>query len=283
MKIAFWSNEYEKSHAFLNFVAVSIASVMAYPYTITVLENYLGKNNLGKAYFTNCDNIRNRYGGTGFYEGEGIEGLLRRIYRGDNHPNLLRDYLKEVISNHLYYIPQGAVINCELFDYEMYNNISKLLYIIEKNTDVCFINTNQKNHLSSKAIIQEADIIVVNLFQDSDYLEEFFKNYNSLLSKSIFIMGNYSPKSFMSCKRISKLFDIPLEDISPIPYNEYFSVACNYGGAKEFLNSNYFCPKDSPHRLFIHGVRRAAYMISKKVNEYTLSKKEEMEHCGIIL
>ena len=38
MKIAFWSNAYEKTGAFLNFAAVSIAGVMWYPYTITVLK-----------------------------------------------------------------------------------------------------------------------------------------------------------------------------------------------------------------------------------------------------
>ena len=50
MKIAFWSNAYEKTGAFLNFAAVSIAGVMWYPYTITVFENYLSKCNLGKAF-----------------------------------------------------------------------------------------------------------------------------------------------------------------------------------------------------------------------------------------
>lgn len=283
MKIAFWSNEYEKSYAYLNFVAISIACVMSHPYTITVLENYLGRNNLGKAYFSNYDSLLNRFEGRDYYEGEGVEGLLRRIYRGDNYPYSFLAYLKEVISKHLYYIPQGRVINCELFDFEMYNNITELLNIIEEYTDACFINTNQQNHLSSKAILQEADLIIINLYQNSEYLEDFFRNYYSLLPKSIFIIGNYSPKAFMSCKRISKLYDIPLEDISPIPYNEYFSLACNYGGAKEFLNNNYFCPRDSPHGLFIHGVRRAAYMVSKRIKEHSPSEKEEMSPCGTIV
>lgn len=283
MKIAFWSNEYEKSCAYHNFTAVSIASVMSYPYTITVLENYLERDNLGRAFFAYNDRMYTRYEGTGFYEGGGIEGLLRRIYRGDIYPSLLQGYLKEVIPKHLYYIPQSGIINCELFDYEMYNSINELLYIIEKNTDICCINTVQQNHLSSKAILQEADLIVINLYQNSDYLEDFFNNYYSLLSKAVFIIGNYSPKSIMSCKKVSRTYDIPIEDISPIPYNEYFNVACSYGGAKEFLNSYYFCTKESPHYFFIQGIRRAAYMMSKKIEGVINSNKEVMEHCGILL
>ena len=78
MKIAFWSNAYEKTGAFLNFAAVSIAGVMWYPYTITVFENYLSKCNLGKLF--GGHNLPDGRGGTGsYYEGRGIEGLLRRI------------------------------------------------------------------------------------------------------------------------------------------------------------------------------------------------------------
>lgn len=281
VKIAFWSNEYEKSGAFYNFVAVSIASVMRYPYTITILENYLERDNLAKAYFVNHETIHNRYGGTGFYEGRGIEGLLRRIYRGDNNPYLLRGYLREVIPKHLYYIPQRGVINSEIFDYELYHNINELFTIIEKNTDHCFINLIQQNHLSSKAILQEADLIVINLYQNFDYLEDFFKNFQSIIPKALFLIGNYSPKSDLSCKKISRLYDIPLEDISAIPYNEAFSITCRYGGAKEFIISNYLSNRDNPNYLFIHGIRKAAYIISKKIIGSYLMDKEVLEHCGV--
>lgn len=281
MKVAFWSNEYDKSCAYLNIAAVSIASVMSNPYKITVLENYLGSDNLGKSFFIDYDGVQPRYVGTGFYEGGGIEGLLRRIYRGDNNPGLLRGFLKEVIPKHLYYIPQGGIINSELFDFELYDNINGLLHLINKKSDHIYINTTQKNHLSSNAILQEADIIVINLFQDSEYLENLFKNNYALISKSLFILGNYSPKSIMSCKRISKLYDIPLEDISPIPYNEYFHVACNNGRAKEFLNNHYYCSKENPNYIFIHCVRKAVKMVSRRIEETLQLVGEGSKYCGI--
>lgn len=281
MKVAFWSNEYEKSASFYNFAAVSIGSVMCSPYTITVMENYIGRENLGKAFFNSCENPYTGYGGTGFYEGKGIEGLLRRLYRGDRYPALLRNYIKEVIPNHLYFIPQGGVINSELFDYELHHNIKDLFDIIEKNTDLCFINTRQENHLSSKELLQKADLIVVNLYQDSQYLEEFFKNYQSLIPKSLFIIGNYSPKAIMSCKYISRLYKIPIEDILPIPYNEYFRVACNYGGAKEFINGNFLCNREEPHYPFIQGVKRASFMITNKIRKSMLIGNKGMDKCGI--
>ncbi|NLL73650.1 MAG: hypothetical protein GX237_09005 [Clostridiales bacterium] len=277
MKIAFWSNEYEKSCAFYNFAAVSIASVMQNPYTITVLENYLGRDNIGRAYFDHEDYNSIKHGGT-YYEGRGIEGLLRRLSSGCNFPEILGYYSKEVIPNHLFYIPQNMTINSEIFDYELHINLSKLLNLIEENNNLCYINLNKKNHLSSKTCLQEVDLIVINLWQNSDYLNDFFRNYSSLLSKAIFILGNYSPRSFMSCKRISRLYDIPLEDIAPIPFNDEFSIACNQGRAKEFINSNYMCSKENPNFLFIHGIRKAAYSILKKVHSFD---KKGKEHCFI--
>lgn len=281
MKIAFWSNAYEKTGAFLNFAAVSIAGVMWYPYTITVFENYLSKCNLGKAFFGG-HNLPDGRGGTGsYYEGRGIEGLLRRIYRGDNDPELLESYWQEVIPNHLYYIPQRGVINSELFDYELHYNLNYLINIIEENTDLCYVNLNHKNHLSSNAFLQEADLIVVNLYQNPDYLNDFFKNYSSFKSKAIYIVGNYTPKSMMTCKKMSKLYDISLEDISPIPYNVDFHIACQQGSAKEFINRNYFCEKDNKNYLFIYGIRRAAFIISKKIKQANLIDKKELKPCGI--
>jgi len=279
LNIAFWSNAYEKSGVFLNMAAVSIAGVIRYPYRITVLENYLDKNNLWNAFFV--DNISvNRDKIINFYEGKGIEGLLRRIYRGDKEPSILKYYWRPVIPKHLYYIPQNGVINSELFDYELYYNFHDLLDIIQKNTDLCYFNINPRNYLSSKAILQEADLVVINLYQDADYLKDFFSKYSSLIPKSVFIVGNYSPKSVLSCKRIARLYDIPLEDIAPIPYNEDFYIACKHGSAKEFINRYYLCDKENPNYLFIHGIRKAAYIISQKAERNFALAKKGMESCG---
>jgi len=280
LNVAFWSNAYEKSGTFLNFAGVSIASVMRYPYRITVLENYLGKPNLGNAFFPDKTAV-NKDGMVSFYEGKGIEGLLRRIYRGDKDPGLLKYYRLAVIPKHLYYIPQNGVINSDLFDYELFHNLYDLIGIIKYNTDLCYFNVNQQNHLSSKAILQEADLVVINLYQDPEYLKDFFSNYSSLIPKSVFIIGNYSPKSVLSCKRIARLFNIPLDDIAPIPYNEDFHIACMQGSAKEFINSNYFCDKESPNYLFIHGIRKAAFIISQKIDKTLAFAKKGIESCGI--
>lgn len=267
MKIAFWSNANQKCGVTANLAAISVASVMRFPYTILALENRLCHNNLGQAYLgTPCVEML-REVGTNYYDGGGIEGLLRRIYRGDYQSNIIPNYRKEIIPNHLYYIPQSRVIHSEIFDYEFNYDIYKLLQLIEECSDICFIDTVCRSNLSSKTILDQADLIVVNLCQDPMILEDFFLNYSSLLSKAVFLVGNYNAHSHYSCRRISITYDIPMENFAIIPYNENYCNAFYHGSVVEFISSNYICNKDNPNFFFIKSVKKATQMIMKKVEK----------------
>lgn len=278
MKIAFWSNSYEKSGVSSNLAAISVASVIRYPYSVAVLENHISCHNLGWAYLgTNHPSFYHEVG-TNYYEGGGIEGLLRKIYRGNIDSNILNTYLKEIIHKHLYYLPQSGVIHSELFDYEFSHNSDTLFHLLEERVDISFVDTAH-NILSSKMILEEADIIVVNLCQNYHYLEDFFENYSSLISKSIFLISNYSGKTFISCRKISKLFDIPSEIISPIPNNELFQEACLRGSVVEFITSNFMCTKENPNYLFIQAIRKATGMIIKKAELSGALSRKEIYRC----
>ncbi len=279
MKIAYWSNSYEQSRVTYNLAAVSVASVMRYPYTVTVLENNLHKYNLGLAYLGTDRVMLLQEAGNNYYEGGGIEGLLRQIYRGEGDYSYLKPYLKEIIRNHLYYIPQSRFIHNDLFDYELTMNADALFHILEETFDLCYIDTSPHN-LNSKTILETADRIVVNLCQNQTYLDDFFENYSSLIPKAIFILGNYSPQSIWTCKRISKLYDIPSEKITPIPYCEAFENSFARGRAVEFMTSNYLCKKDQPNYLFMMSVRRAAAMIMKNIVMSGMTSGKEFMPCG---
>lgn len=275
MKIAFWSNANEKCGVSANLAAISVASVIRYPYSLLILENHLTKNNLGQAYLgkPNVDMIREV--GTNYYEGGGMEGLLRKIYRDDYRDDTLPTYIKEIIHKHLYYIPQSRETHNEIFDYELNHCIHPLLNRVEKYVDITFIDTACHHNLSSKTILEEADLIVVNLCQNPSVLEDFILNYSSLMQKAVFLIGKYTGHSQMSCKRISKMYKIPWENISVIPFNEMFHIAIRNGRVKEFISVNYSCKRDNPNFLFIQSVKKASSIIMKKI-EYISDLNSEM-------
>lgn len=280
MKIAFWSNADQKCGVSSNLAAISVASVIRFPYTITVFENHLSHNNLGRAFLgrPNVDMLHEV--GTNYYEGGGIEGILRKIYRGNYHKDILSSHIKEIIHQHLYYIPQSRVIHSEIFDYELNRSISPLFHLMEDYTDICYIDTASHNNLSSKTILEEADLIVVNLCQNLLVLEDFFLKYSSLISKAIFLVGNYSIHSILTSKSISKHYKIPWENIAVIPTNETFQNACYSGSLVEFIVTNYSCDKENSNYLFIQGVKKATNMIMKKMEHMDTFHEREMSHCG---
>lgn len=278
MKIAFWSNSYEKSGVSSNLAAISAASVIRYPYSVAVVENHLSYHNLGWAFLGRNHAYDFRESAINYYEGGGIEGLLRKIYRGYTDSGILIPYLKEIIPKHLYYIPQGGVIHSELFDYEFTHNAAELFQLLEEKADLCFIDTTH-NILSSKTILEEADLIVVNLCQNIIYLEDFFENYSSLISKSIFLINNYSNQSILNCRKISTLYDVPKENIIPIPYNDLFQDAYTRGSVVEFMTGNFMCSKENSNYPFIQAVRKAAGTIMKRAELSGALTRKETRRC----
>lgn len=279
MKIAFWSNAYEQAMVSYNLAAVSIACVMRYPYSVSVMENHLHKENLGLPFLGTNRVPFIREVGTNYYEGGGVEGLLRSVYRGSVNLPMLKTYLKEVIPKHLYYIPQSRYIHNELFDYELNDNLAPLFNLLEETNDICFIDTAPLN-LNSKAILETSDLIVVNLCQNQNFLEDFFVNYSSLIHKSVFIVGNYTTQTFLNIKKISNQYEIPLENIAPLPWNEAFYSAGQRGRAVEFITGNYKCTKDNTNYFFIQAIRKAAGMIIKRAELTGYLKRKELVPCG---
>lgn len=285
MKVAFWSNTGGQCRVTANMAAISLACVTRYPYSIISLENKLCQNNLGRAYIGNTGGNLLYEVGTNYYDGGGMEGLMRKIYRGEYHSGTLETYLRVILQEHLFYIPQSRVIHNEIFDYEFDRSIHQLFRMIEENADICFIDTACNKNLSTKTILEEADLIAVNLCQKQNILEDFFLNYSSLIPKAVFIISNYHNHSLLSSRRISRMFDIPLENMIMIPNNEMFHNAYQNGNVREFMKGNYHCSKESPNYQFIQSIKKASYLVVKKAEQMVkqkeqMLKQKELNLCG---
>lgn len=264
MKIAFWSIANDKCNVSANLAAISVASVTRYPYSVIVLENKLSNNNIGKAFLGTSNSNLLYETIMNYYDGGGIEGLLRKIYRENICTSELKAHIKEVIHEHLYYIPQSRVIHSEIFDYEFNRCVLPLFKLIEQNSDICYVDTASSNNLSTKTILEESDLIVVNLCQNQIILDDFFLNYSSLIPKSVFVISNYDSHAFLRVKRIAEMYQISLEDIVMIPKSITYELAYKQGSVVEFITGNYRCLKDTPNYAFISSIKKATQVIIRK-------------------
>jgi hypothetical protein len=275
LKIAFWSNAGEKCSVSANLAAISVASVIRYPYSVLILENHLRSNNLGKAFGGYEPENLFREVGTNYYDGGGIEGLLRKIYRGNYSPDILNSYLKEIINNYLFYIPQSKIIHKELFDYEFDHCFRQLCKLVEEAADISMIDTESQSNLSTKTILEEADLIVVNLCQNQMVLDHFFTYYSSLISKAVFLISNFDHHCALTGRKISDLYQIPLESIILLPNNDFYQNAYSNGAVVEFIYRNYYCLRGTPNYAFMQAVKNAVAIIFRNAEQLIKQKEKE--------
>lgn len=186
---------------------------------------------------------------------------------------LIKEASMEILDNYLYYIPVNHHLNRYIFDYWLNDNIGKILKASEKFADITYVDTSNENNLSSKYILEEVDLVVVNLVQNSSMIKYFFDNYSSILDKSVFLFGNYHKNSKLNIQKISKTYSLNKADVAVIPYNLEYQEAVLKGTLVEFLSSNYYCKRKTPNYGFIREIHKAVTMIFNKTEHINPKEK----------
>lgn len=75
------------------------------------------------------------------------------------------------------------VFNKEVFNYDFSLVHNELFEMLEKAGDYVFIDTESNQNLSTKQILYDADIVVVNLSQNSKNIYDFLRTTHPLEKK----------------------------------------------------------------------------------------------------
>lgn len=186
--------------------------------------------------------------------------------------NVIRKASMEILNSSLYYIPPANITNTRTFDFDLYDKVESILDIFETFADITYIDTSNGNNLSSKIILDEADLVVVNLSQNNSMIQHFFDNYSSILHKCVFIISSYKKNAKLTIHKISKTHLIDKSNIAIIPYNVEYQEAVSHGNIVEFLMRNFSCKRSHPNYIFIKEVKKAVEMIMRNIE---LNHKEE--------
>lgn len=299
MKIAFWSSAKGSNGVTSNLACVSVAMVFENSVKTILLENHYQKHTLADMLIHRQEKKKNRnivnvsrykglehvinqlsrnkynrhlnYTAVAAQEAPGKEFCVLRDSNGGNtyltskeDEKLIKEASFEILINSLYYIPIGNQFNEFIFDYILNENIMKILWASEIFAGYTFIDTSNVNHMSSKIILEEANLVVVNLSQEEDQIDQFFRNYSSLLSKSIILLSEFKYNSLIS-DMLSGKYPFQTSKIIGIPYNVEYNQAIQQGTIVEFMTRNYRCKKDSPNYEFIKAVKHVVYVIQDEL------------------
>lgn len=278
MKVAFWSNARGKSCVTSNLACMSVLSALSCPKERTIVfENHQNIINLGSTFLSqNSENVVKEP--NGYTVDLGLERILTMIERGEevsieNFYVLMKDFL----GKRLFYIPTGNVRNSDYLEYQLDKGCIRAMRYLEHYSDMVLIDTSAAPLSSSRKILRQSDMVVVNLSQNQQMLSHFFRNYSSIREKAFYLIGNYDGHSGLTKSAIMKKYGIPGNRIGTIPHNVKFSDAVSDGMLIPFLLKNYNCERWDENYEFIAAAREAVELFHNQLQEF---QRVGADECG---
>jgi hypothetical protein len=232
---------------------------------ISVFENHYNINNLKNAFISQVSNnfVKEE---TYYFSNLGLDQLMRNMHSKMKGERMILRSSIPLMNEKLYYIPQSHITNKELLEYELNQEIDSLFSHLEAFSDLVYIDTASSEYSSSKVILEEADMVVVSLSQNSLILSNFFENYSFIKDKAVYLIGNYNQYSRFNLNAIINKYQIEKEKISVIPYNVEFADASAEGKMISFLSNNISCKKGDENFFFMEEVKKSRSMLNKNID-----------------
>lgn len=255
MKIVFWSHVRGQCGATMHMTSIAVAQALFDDTRVVVMENHDHLINIetclvGRHRKDDCLCER------GDYNQFGLENLMERFVdiSPEEEINLIKRCGKSFVNERLYYLPHGYLKNRDLLDYEFSNHMVYLFNGLEKHFDNVYVDAFATEWLSTKSILESADIVVVNLNQNRSVLDHFFQNFSSLRQKAIFVLGNYTSARSNTLNEIRKRYMIAPDKIYAVPYCVEAAESEADGSIVSFIARNYINPSID-NKEFINGIK----------------------------
>ncbi len=222
---------------------------------VVMMENHDHLVNIETCFSSDSLNmVREKEG----YNSIGLENLMEQF---DNAiPGTEEKLIKRCAVNYahdrLFYLPHGCVRNMDILDYRFSKNMNRLFGSLEKYFDTIYVDAFSAEGMGVQPMLESADIIVVNLNQNSNVLRHFFRNFSAFKEKAVYLLGNYYNASQNSLVEIRKKYKIPRERIYAIPYCREAAEAESQGNIADFIAKNYLSPSIH-NREFINALHDA--------------------------
>lgn len=275
LKIAFWSNGRGRACVTSNLACISVLSALDCPEDRTIIfENHRNIINLESTLFNHYSNreVKENYQ----YEVEsGLGKVLRIVEQGEEiTKERLYCQTRDYLGKRLFYLPSNdrSVQNLE---YYMEREAVRTMRFLEQHSDRVLVDTTAAPLVSSRKILQKADMVVVNLSQNLQFLEHFFRNYSSIQKRAFYLVGNYDANSQLTRGEIMKRYNISGSRIGVIPHNVHFSDAISNGQIIPFLLKNYSSPAHAENHDFMVAAREAVGLFHYQIRKYERGGGEE--------
>lgn len=263
LKIAFWSNSPGKSAVTGNLSCVSILSAMYQPSEMVLFENHSSINNLGSA-FLNQNSFHVLQEKNSYFVENGLGRILSYCDREDHmiSAEMIYRTCLAVFDQRVFYLPTGGM-NKDLMEYRLNRHTTNVLNMLEHFCKTVYIDLSSSSLESSRKILKEADLVVVNLCQNIQLLSHFFRNFSDIQKKAFYIIGNYDATSVLTKSEIVNKFHLTGSLVGTIPYNRRFADSLTKGSVVPFILKNFSCGKECVNYDFIQSAKETVTLFER--------------------
>lgn len=240
MRIAFWS-EQEEAGTTLNLAAVACAAVMHYPVSAVVLSGSYEDNNLErKLYPKEMNSWQQRAVAeeNHYFVPNGLDLLLQKVGSQELTEQIIRQNMREVMSERLYCLPCGKKKYEEWWDKgELFHRMEQIERCLENQFDVVFVDCGCRKDDFSRKMLEQADVCVMNMCQEKELIGHYYRSRIKLRGKVFFLVGNYFKESAYNRENLEKIYRIDEKRIGAVPYNVHLQAAGLTGKAQGYVKS----------------------------------------------
>lgn len=261
MNIAFWSMYAGRGSTSGNMLAVSIMSSLVYSVKGIIMQlDYCSKaidDVFESRKTTNL--LMEEYA---YYNKRGLDQILLKEQLEHIEVSDILDNTMPVRDTYMSYIPVSRRVKAGINNKELITGTKKIMHILNEAGKFNFIDCISGDAVISKAVLKNADVIVINICQGMD-ISEIIRD-KDIMKKAVFLVGRYDNNSDESVSTIRKKYNISKECIGVIPYNIGFHDAIQSGKVVSYLNKYILAKRSDENFQFINDVFRATGMILRK-------------------
>lgn len=256
MKIVFWSNVRGRCGTTLHTTCMAAIHAMFSKRRVIMMENHDHLVNI-ESCIANEDKryvVREK----GIYNAIGLEKLMELFETAipGTEESIIKKCALSYGNNRLFYLPHNCINNSDVLNYRFSKNIDRFLQCLEKYYGSVYVDAFSNDIFSAHNILESADLIVVNLNQNSSVLRHYFRNFSAYKNKSIYLLGNYYQSDGNSITEIRRRYQIPVNKIFAIPYCREVAEAESQGNIVNFIATNYLSPSINS-REFVNALHEA--------------------------
>lgn len=262
MNIVFLGTTPGRASVSSNLIAISSMASMKYNMDIAIMQTKFDTNRIEDA-FMPVNAVICMKEDFAYYRRQGIDEIMDGI-RVKREGNLLEDTLIRVKNTSLYYMPSTREQTKEVYDRGCEELAEEITLIVKKANKAVFVDCGTGDNVLSMKLIKEAQVIVINIEQDSHPIPKVIFENKELMEKCLFIIGRYDSNSRYNVRNIRRKYHIDKDCIAVVPYNIEFKDAVCEGKMVDFMDKNISCQLYDDNYEFINGVDYSTRMVLRK-------------------